>query len=199
MPDLPVQLCSFLPPLFALTIQTTAMKKTVTLLTLLLLAFNAPAQSSRKVSVYLQAQYTGTIADRTSNNNPWALGTGLHGFVNTGHIRPMLDLTADAYLYDDKVARLDENGEVLEDIGGVVNLFGGVSFHPYRQMYVSLAGGPSLINGRTLAGIKPSFGVYFTPKQRWSFRISYIHVFNREPTSKLDFSSVSFALGLRLF
>ncbi|MET0395130.1 MAG: hypothetical protein ABW019_18430, partial [Chitinophagaceae bacterium] len=164
------------------------------------LVLSSSAQTGRILSVYLQVQYTHTLSDRTPGNNPWAPGVGLQTFLNTGsRFKPVVECTADAYLYDDKVMRLTPDEEEIESIDGVVNLFAGASFHPDKLVYLSLSAGPSFINGRTLAGIKPSFGFYLSRKQRWIFKASYIHVFNREPLSKLDFSSASFALGCRLF
>jgi len=72
-------------------------------------------------------------------------------------------------------------------------------FHPTQNIYLSLVGGPSFISGKTLLGIKPSFGFYFSKTQRWTEKVSYINVFNRTNVSKEDFGSLSFAIGLKLF
>ena len=81
----------------------------------------------------------------------------------------------------------------------MVNLFVGTSFNPTPNTYLSLVGGPSFISGRTMLGIKPSFGFYFSKSQKWTGKISYINIFNRDKATKEDFGSVSFAIGLKLF
>jgi hypothetical protein len=48
-------------------------------------------------------------------------------------------------------------------------------------------------------GVKPSFGFYFSKNQRWTGKVSYINVFNRDKTTKEDFGSISLAIGLKLF
>ena len=157
-------------------------------------------QTSKKLSTYLSAQFNKTIYDRTTGNNPWGIGFGLQAYVNNKtKFKPTVEFTADAYLQDDKVQRLTPGGEPIDDIGGVVNLFAGASYHPTQKMYLSFLAGPSFINGNTLFGIEPSFGFYFSSNQKWTCKISYINIFNREPTSGQDFGSISLAIGVNLF
>jgi len=85
------------------------------------------------------------------------------------------------------------------DVGGMVDLFVGTSFHPTKNIYLSFTAGPSFINERILLGIKPSFGFYFSKNQRWTGKISYINIFNRDEITKEDFGSISFAIGVKLF
>jgi hypothetical protein len=157
-------------------------------------------QTERKVSAYLLTQYNKTIYDRTLGNNPWGVGPGLQIFLNTKtKFKPTIELTGDIYLEDDKVLRLTPNGKSVDDIGSVVNLFTGSSFYPAKQIYLSFLFGPSFINDKTLLGIKPSLGFYFSKTQRWTAKVSYINIFNLEQTSKEDFGSISLAIGLKLF
>lgn len=81
----------------------------------------------------------------------------------------------------------------------MINLFAGSSFHPTKSIYISVVTGPSFIDGQTLLGIKPSFGFYFPKSHRWTGKVSYINVSNRGTKTKEDFSSLSFAVGLKLF
>ncbi len=128
------------------------------------------------------------------------MGLGLQLFFNnTSRIKPTIDLTADAYLEDDKVLRLNSDGTPIDDIGGMVNVFLGASFHPTRTIYLSFVIGPSFVSGQTLLGLKPSFGFYFSQNQRWTGKLSYINVFNRDKTTKEDFGTISFSLGVKLF
>ena len=158
------------------------------------------AQSQKKVSGYLSGQYNHTIYDRTRPNNPWGMGLGMQLFFNSSvHLKPTVDLTGDAYLENDKVLRLNPDGTPTSGIEGMVNLFAGLAFHPAGKFYVSVVAGPSIINGRALLGIKPSLGFYFSGNQNWMGKISFINVFNRDETTKEDFGSIGFSLGVRLF
>lgn len=160
-------------------------------------------QAQKKVAAYLLAQYNKTIYDRTIGNNPWGVGLGLQTFFNNNtKFKPTIEFTGDIYLEDDKVLRLNPDGTIptnYNDVRGMVNLFVGTSFNPTPYIYLSLVGGPSFINGQTMLGIKPSFGFYFSKSQKWTVKISYINIFNRDKTTKESFGSLSLAVGLRLF
>ena len=157
-------------------------------------------QTQHKVSGCLTGQYNKTIYDRTTGNNPWGIGIGLQAFLNNNaKIKPAIDVTADAYLEDDKLLRTNHDGTLIADIRGMVNVFAGASFHPSRTIYMSIVTGPSFVSGQTLLGLKPSFGFYFSRNQRWTGKVSYINVFNRDRETKGDFGSVSLSLGVRLF
>ncbi len=159
----------------------------------------ASAQAQKKVSVYLLAQYNSTIYDATKGNNPWGIGPGLQAFFNNKtKFKPTIEFTADTYLEDDKLLRL-ENGKPVDDLGSMVNLFVGSSYHLKQTIYFSLMAGPSFINGHTYFGAKPSFGFYFSGNQRWTGKLSYINIFNRDKLTKEDFGSMSLAIGLKLF
>ena len=160
-------------------------------------------QTQRKVSTYLLTQYNKTLYDRTKGNNPWGVGLGLQiFFTHSTKFKPTIELTGDIYLEDDKVLRLNSDGTVpanYNDVRGMVNLFVGTSFNPTKNIYLSFAAGPSFISGQTMLGIKPSFGFYFSKSQKWTGKISYINIFNRDKTTKADFGSLSLAVGLKLF
>ncbi len=157
-------------------------------------------QANTKVSTYLFTQYNKTIHDRTTGNNPWGAGLGLQTFLNNKtKFKPTIELTGDIYLEDDKVFRENADGTRIDDVRGMVNLFFGTSFHPAKIIYLSFLAGPSFVSGRTLLGIKPLVGFYFSASQKWTAKISYINIFNRDKTTKEDFGSLSVAIGLRLF
>jgi len=80
----------------------------------------------------------------------------------------------------------------------MISLFVGTSFHPTKNIYLSFVTGPSLINGQTLLGIKPSIGFYFSKSHKWTGKVSYINIFNRTAITKSDFGSLSLGLGLKL-
>ncbi len=161
------------------------------------------SQTQKKVSTYLLTQYNTTLHDRTSGNNPWGTGIGLQTFFNNKtKFKPTIELTADIYLEDDKVLRLNNDGAVptrYNDVRGMVNLFAGTSFHPTKNIYLSFVTGPSFISGQTMLGIKPSFGFYFSNSQKWTGKVSYINIFNRDKITKEDFGSLSVAVGFRIF
>lgn len=179
------------------------MHKSLIVLLACLITVQSFGQQSRKLSAFLQTQYTQTLYDYTRGNNPWGWGLGLQAFVNTpSKFRPTAELTGDLYLEDDKVNRSNPDGSFPEngnDVRGMVNLFVGSSFHPKQNVYVSLTAGPSFISGQIYFGIKPSVGFYFSSNQKWTGKVSYINIFNRTKMVNEDFGSISVAIGLRLF
>ena len=157
-------------------------------------------QTQRKETTYVLTQFNKTIYDRTIGNNPWGIGVGLQTFFNVKtYFKPMIELTGDVYLEDDKVLRLNPDGTAINTVRAMVNLFAGPSFHPTQNIYLSVLAGPSFITGQTLLGIKPSFGFYFSPLQKWTVKFSYINIFKRDKRTKQDFGSFSVAVGLKLF
>lgn len=179
------------------------MQKLISTLILCFILTTSFSQTKRGVSTYLLAQYNKTLYDYTIGNNPWGVGLGFQTlFNNKTKFTPLVELTGDIYLEDDKVLRLNPDGSFPEDrndVGSMVNLFVGSSFHLNESIYLSVLVGPSFIGGKTLAGIKPSFGFYFSRNQKWTGRVSYINIFNRTKTIDQDFGSLSLAIGLKLF
>ena len=174
-------------------------KPLITLLLSFLLA-RSFAQTTRPVSFYLKGRYSKTLRDRTIGNNPWGIGLGFQVFLNnTSWFRPTIDLTADAYLEDDKVLRLDSNGNAINEVGGMVNLFAGASFHLAQSVYFSLVGGPSFVSQEVRLGLKPSLGYYLSKKQKCTVKISYLTIVHRDRVTNEDFSSLSLSFGVRLF
>ena len=127
------------------------------------------------------------------------MGLGLQMFFRqTSIIKPTVELTADAYLMDDKVYRMYLDGTPIGTVGGMINVFAGASVHPIRNAYLSLVAGPSFVGGQTLLGLKPSVGLYFSSSQKVTGKISFINILKREERAKQNFTSVSFALGVKL-
>jgi hypothetical protein len=158
------------------------------------------AQKQRMVSTYLTTQFNTTLYDITKADNPWAVGLGLQAFLNIApKFKPSIELTGDAYLMNTKILRLDSNGNIIDGLEGMVNLFAGASYNPTKRIYFSLLAGPSLVSRETRLGIKPSIGFYFPRSQRWVAKVSYINIFDRNKATKKDFGSLSFAVGFKLF
>lgn len=157
-------------------------------------------QTQKRVSTYLSMEYNKTIYDQTIGNNPWGIGLGLQAFYNSeSKFRPTIEVTAYAYLEDDKVYRTYPDGSPLVAVDGMSNIFFGASYQLIKNIYASVVTGPSFVGGQTLLGIKPSVGFYFAKNQRWTSKISYINVFSRGTEIKEDFNTVSFAIGVKLF
>ena len=179
------------------------MKKIITTFLLSFILLNAFAQKEKKVTTCLFTEYNKTIYDRTSGNNPWGIGLGLQTFFsNKTKFKPAVELTGDIYLADDKVLRLNNDGTIpvqYNDVRGMINLFAGFAFYPVPNIYISFAGGPAFINGQTLLGVKPSFGFHFSKSKKWTGKISFINIFNRDKRAKEDFGSIGFAIGVKLF
>jgi len=176
------------------------MQKVPTLFLAILSLTSAFGQASKKVAGYLSTQYNKTVYDRTAPNNPWSIGLGLQSFFNNNSkLKATVDLTADAYLEDDKVLRTNSDSTPIADVGGMVNLFLGASYHLTKLFYLSTVAGPSLVSGKILFGLKPSLGFYFSPNQKWIGKLYYINVFNRDRETKKDFGSIGISLGVKLF
>jgi len=175
------------------------MQKIITTFLLCFLLTHAFGQTHRKTSLYLEGQYNQTISDVTKGNNPWGMGLGLQMFLlQTSIFKPTVEVTADAYLMDDKVYRMYLDGTPIGTVGGMINVFAGASVHPTRNAYLSFVAGPSFVGGQTLLGLKPSLGFYFSSNQKVTGKLSYINVLKREERAKQNFTSVSFSLGVRL-
>ena len=176
------------------------MQKTITAFLLCFIVTNIFAQAQRKVSTYLNVGYNQTLNDITIGNNPWGAGIGLQTFINTKTVfQPTIELTGDLYLMDDKVYRMNADDTPKETVEAMVNLFAGTSFNATQNIYISVVAGPSFIHGKTLFGLKPSLGFYFSKSKRGTGKISYINIFNRDMLTKQDFSSISLSLGFKLF
>jgi len=176
------------------------MKKFIPTILFCFLLTQTFGQTQKRISTYLLGQYNKTIYDRTLGNNPWGIGLGLQTFFNNEtKFKPTIELSGNIYLQDDKVKRTNSDGSEINDVRGMVNLFVGTSFNPTQNIYFSFVGGPSFISGQTFLGIKPSFGFYFSKSQKWTGKISYLNIFNRDKTTKEDFGSLSLAIGLKLF
>jgi hypothetical protein len=174
------------------------MQKVITTTILFFVLTTSFGQRLKKVFTYLMVQYNNTIYDVAKGNNPWSVGAGLQTFLNIKtKFKATIELTGDIYLFDDKVFRTDSNGIQIRDVRGMVNLFAGASFNPTKYIFLSVVAGPSFISGQTLLGIKPSLGFYFPGSQRWTGKISYINIFNRNKTK--DFGSLSVSIGRKLF
>ena len=155
---------------------------------------------ARKVRVQLNAQFTQTLFDRTLGNNPWSVGVGLQGdLIHESKFNPTVDLTADIYLADNKVQVVNPDETSADDLGGVVNMFAGLSYSRKKKIYYALVFGPSFSNGDAYLGAKTSLAFYFTEAQRLSGKISFINIFNRDKYFHKDFGSVSFTLGYKLY
>ncbi len=158
------------------------------------------AQQKHKAAGYLQFQYTHTLYDLTKGNNLWGIGTGLFFFLDGKSVfKPSLDMTADIYLVDDKVFRMYPDGAEMVSVHGTVSLFPGILIQPKGKIFAGISGGPCLVSSSVLLGIKPSIGLYFDDKHRWTGKFSFINVFNRDYRGGQDFGSWSISLGTRIF
>lgn len=174
--------------------------KSILALLLCLTIAQAIGQSSRKVSVFLNGQFSATTYSNAEDNSSIGAGFGIQTFINTqSKFKPLADITVDALFNSSKVLALANEGKEMSD-GTVVNFFVGGSYHPNQSIYLSIAGGPSLLNGdRIIAGLKGSFGFYFSKTQRWVGKVSAIHLFNQEPLTNGSLGIVSIGIGVRLF
>ena len=165
---------------------------------MVLLTVEVLAQGNKKTSNFVLLQYNHTIYDLTRPNNPWSLGAGLQTFLKIKPVQLTAELTADVYLEDDKVLRTGFNGEPLEDLGTMINLFFGASLS-FNNFHLAIAAGPSLINGNISLGLKPSAGILFSKNKNWLAKFSFINIFYRHPGFDQDFGSWSIGIGKKLF
>ena len=175
------------------------MLKLLTTVSLTFILLTSFGQSERKLSTYLSTQFNKTLYDKTIGNNPWGIGLGLQSRLNnTTKFKPIVDLTADIYLEDDKTL-VAINQIPLQDVRSMVNLFAGSAFNLTNRLSISIAAGPSFISGQTFLGIKPSIELFFSRNNRWAAKAYYINIFNREKITNGDFGSIGVALSIRLF
>ena len=178
---------------------TTPMLKFITTSLLTFILLTTFAQTDRKVTTYLSAQFDNTLYDKTKGNNPWGIGLGLQSRLNTStRFKPTIELTADIYLEDDKTLTTI-NDIPLQDVRHMVNLFAGSAFKVTKELSVSFTAGPSFIGGQTFVGIKPSVEVFFSKNNRLTAKAYYINIFYREKITSSDFGSVGLAFGIKLF
>lgn len=176
------------------------MHKVISTLLVYCSLIQAVGQTPKKVMIFFEPQFSQTLKDRTKENNLWGLGFGLEAIFKTKtKFSALLNLSDDFIFLDDKVYRTNIDGSESKSIQNVFNFFIGTSFNPYGNLYISVVGGPSFINGQTLLGIKPSIGLYFPKTKRWTGKVSYTNIFNRDSGEKENYSSLIFSLGVRLF
>ena len=175
-----------------------SMKKFLLTLSSCLLLVAAFAQKERRISTYASTQFNATLYDINARNNPWGIGLGLQSLVNNRmRFKPALEITGDVYLAGTKDLFLVEGRDVA--VTGMVNLFAGAQFKATERTYLSLLMGPSFVNGHACFGLKPAVGFYFSKNKRWTGKIAFINIFNREPSIDRDFGSLSLSVGLKLF
>ncbi len=149
-------------------------------------------QPSRQTTPYVSFQYNKTLHDYTIGNNPWGIGIGVQvNFLDQRFLKPVMELTLDAYLEDDKVLRLYPGGSAANDVGGMINLFGGVAYEPWRRLYIAGTTGISLTAGQVLFGFKPSAGVYVS-QRRGLLKFSYINLYHRGTVVKENLNHSAF-------
>ena len=174
------------------------MKKLVLSLFACCLLFCAWAQKERKISTYASINFNATLYDINARNNPWGIGLGLQSFMNNKtRFKPAVEITGDVYLAGTKDFFPVEGRDV--SVSSMVNVFAGSNYQVTERTYLSLLMGPSFVNGNACFGMKPAVGFYFPRSKRWTGRIAYINIFNREPAIDRDFGSLNLSVGLKLF
>ena len=160
----------------------------------------ARAQDGRKLSVFLQPEYTRTLSDWTKGNNSAGYGIGFKAnWARKATISLSLQV-ADDFLYDnDKVGYVDANGNLYEEVSNALKIFAGVDWNISPVFHGSAGVGPSFINGQMLASFKVGMGLYLGSSQRLQVSADYISILNRDSGVKQNFNSLVFSLGLRLF
>ena len=176
------------------------MLKVLTTVLISLILAPTLGQAQTKLSVYLDPEFSQTLKDRAKDNNLRGVGVGLEAFLKTKtHFSPLLNIIDDFVFLNDKVYRTNNNGTEIESIENVLNIFVGTSYAPIDNFYMSFSGGPSFINGQILIGVKPAIGFFISNSKRLKVKISYTNIFNRNSGEKQNYSSLSFAVGLKLF
>ncbi len=176
------------------------MQKYTLLFIAIIISIYSFGQQGQKIKTFLSAEFNATTHDRFISANPWGAGIGLQTFFNAPKkFQPVVDLTGDLYLEDDKVYRTNPDGSEIKRVESMVNFFAGAAYFPFKPFYVAVAAGPSLIGSQVLFGIKPSLGFVFSSNKRWTAKLSFIDVFKQNKTTGDDFSSISFAIGVKLF
>jgi hypothetical protein len=72
-----------------------------------------------------------------------------------------IELTGDVYLEDDKTLRLNPDGSIPvrdNDVGGMTNLFAGITFNPVKTVYLSNISNRAEITGEDFGSLSLSVG-----------------------------------------
>jgi len=175
------------------------MTKPLLCLFCVLLTLPGVGQEGRKVSVYLGLQGSTTLYDRTLSNNRGGIGVGLQGWWQTASIiRPVLELTGETFAGTKELYLLPD-GTPIEAKSTAVNILAGGALQPGRKFYLSVAAGPSFINGAAHLAVKPTMGYYFSNNGLLGGKASFTNVFYKDDVSKESFGYLSFALSIKLF
>lgn len=173
--------------------------RTFYFLAALLVAGNSYSQTSRKVSTFLSFQVNGTTQDRTMSNNRSGFGFGLQTFLNTAHfLKPLLEVNGD-FFAGTKELLMTTDGRIIESKQATSGIYIGPSFLLTKRVFAAVTTGPNFYNDVIYFGIRPSLGLYLSPRQDWMLKLSHTTVFQHDAISNEPFSYISVALALKLF
>lgn len=165
----------------------------------LLTATNCFAQTGKKASGTLSLQANRTLYDRTLTNNSNGIGFGLQTSTNTkSFIKPVLELNADLFA-GTKELYVTDNDQPIKAKSGVLGIYTGAIMQPSNRLFIITTGGVNFFNGKGHFGIRPSLGYLLSKNGRFSARVAFTHIFQRDEISKQPFGYGSFALGVKLF
>ena len=165
----------------------------------LLAATNCFSQANRKVSTFVSFGANKTLYDRTITNNKGGPGFGLQTVVNTKtFITPLLEINADLFA-GTKELYLTTGGKPIESKSDVLSMYVGPMFGVTKRLFISTTIGTSLYNNKAHFGLRPSVGFYPSQSRKWTTRVSYTNVFQRDAISKESFGYLSVAVGIKLF
>jgi len=160
----------------------------------------ASGQEIKKVGIYFLPEISQTLADRTKWNNQTGLGLGIQTVWHaSSRFSPFLHVSDDFIFYDDKVGRTNADGSDQTSIENALKAVVGTNINIVGGLHLSLGSGVSFINGQSLFIVRPGLGVFFGKSQRATLKIDYTEIFNRYSGARQNYSSLVFALGVRLF
>jgi hypothetical protein len=163
----------------------------------------ANGQIKKSSTAFVSGHYNKTLYDGTKGNNPWSIGLEAQAVFKTkALIQPSVEIGGDIFLAGNKSLRLNPDGSIpteKNEIGTMLNLYGGIIYDSRQFLIISLLGGANLINGRLFAAIKPSIGCYIARNRNWMIKASFTTIKNRYRVAKEDYGSFGFSLGHRLY
>jgi hypothetical protein len=173
--------------------------KTILCLLAIALTSHCFAQKDKAVSLYVSADVSRTLYDRTQSNNAVGFGAGLLLYVRTKTwVRPVLDASSHVY-GGTKELRVTADGKPIYAKDEVHNIYAGAYFQWAPRWFASFTAGPSFFNSHAYLGIKPGVGYFLLKGRQLAVRAAFTNVFQHDEQSKETFGFYTVSFVVKVF
>ena len=175
------------------------MKPCLTAILLCMLFFPAAAQKSQPVSLHIAARANFMAYDRLKYYIHAGAGAGLQLYYNSKRkVKPLFEINADLFSVN-KILLVFPDGSTTAPKNAVVTALAGLAYKPVKNFETGIIAGPSFVEGRTYAGIKPFLGISLNRMQSIKATASLTHVFEHDHVSKRNSGFISLGIAAKLF